>query len=734
MDFTRLRTGASSLGNHTMIISSLVSRTEAPYFIAKAFSAESMEAETNLSIEVNEDKCFPKEWVPIGRITIYPETSDSFSRHTDPKIRMARAIRYGSFSWQVPSMEETLESFESAFGPKTQLTNGQKHQLEQAIKEIPYIAIRCGLTHPIFDAIAVSEMPFARPVSVVADTSAVIQGGLDFVARHLVPQARLKIPAIVHMEILNFSERYFSRRLRRQPTPRMLLDHLRSQGAQRVLLRLENDRRVEIERPRLGADPLRGIVQPDSDREDKNLGLQLIQRSFADRLILETAIQHRETVAPDHAVMLLTSDQGLARMALAEGIQPIFSDTNAVTHVFGTTLSGIVFVPFVRGVSRQFSSSLADVLWEIATSFGSARLLDENTGSTFTVAALQSEVPWQPFHSRDDLLWAEANAVQSNSADPRPVPDIDSYSGDQNGSRTITKAKSLHAKRILGNRKSTKRPQASEQKRSRAGRSPSTRKGTYSFSLQSMLQLILGLHERESIPDEDAMALAGVKSKSGYGEYYNFLLAGGFVTRKSATLAKAAPLDDLVSSIRTTDYKRMSKFFQRVPSFREFYQKLAVGEPLAANVAGLRRDAFRTYSGLAEIACTAMRIFDQGIFATPNSPTPTQFVEPAIAAFDAVRMGEKFALTGAWLERLALNSGIHPIQARQRLAEAHQAGYIQRYFEGSTPETRYGTRTFAYVDIDSVSPSIRMMNLYYGDFLLSGRASVSIRLVAGAGK
>ena len=171
-----------------------------------------------------------------------------------------------------------------------------------------------------------SRMPFRRTVSVVADTSAVLQGGIDFVALHLTPAARITIPAVVHMEILNLIDRYFSQRRAGKPSAQMLLDHVASQGGQRVLLRLERDH--QLERSRLGADPLRGIIQPDSDAEDKSLGLQRVQRSFADRLVLETAIQRRDRVEPNHPVMLMTADQGQARMALAEGIEPIFFDAD----------------------------------------------------------------------------------------------------------------------------------------------------------------------------------------------------------------------------------------------------------------------------------------------------------------------------------------------------------------------------------------------------------------------
>ena len=254
--------------------------------------------------------------------------------------------------------------------------------------------MRCGLAYPILDAMALSSMPFRRTATVVADTSAVLQGGLDFVALHLAPAARITIPAIVHMEVLNHVDRYSSQR--RQDTHKnsaqMLLDHVLSQGGQRTLLRLEREH--QLERSRLGADPLRGIIQPDSDAEDRNLQLQRIQRSFADRLILETAIQRRDKADPNHPIMLMTADQGLARMALAEGIEPIYFDAKGATNLLGTTMSGVTFRP-LPSAARTYVVPLTRILWELAVAFGHARLtMDPNP--IFEVVAIGEGLSWQP--------------------------------------------------------------------------------------------------------------------------------------------------------------------------------------------------------------------------------------------------------------------------------------------------------------------------------------------------
>ena len=450
----------------------------------------------------------------------------------------------------------------------------------------------------------------------------------------------------------------------------MLFDHVMSQGAHRALLRLAIDPRIEIERSSLGSDPLRGVVQPDSDAEDRNLGLQVVQRSFADRLILETAIQHRDAVMPDHDVMLLTSDQGLARMALAEGIQPLFSDANATNEIFGSTLTGVVFVPFLRDATRLSHCSLPDILWESATSFGSARLVGDQTGATYTVSALQSTVPWKLHHSLEDLLWAEVSLPSAlptdEAARTSPKPTTEPQPSRQDANQTTNTGG------VPSRSPSREAPRA---RPTRPTRSRRRGHGTYAFRLSSMLDLLETLSDRDSISDADAMSCVNVKSKSAYGEYYNFLAAGGFATRDRNQLHKSPAMEEIVSALRIPDHGALSRSLQRVPSFASLVRNLKLAFPLTRADAGLREDAFRTYVGLAELACIGMRVHEQGVYATPNNPTPAQFVEPALSAFDAVRRGERFALTGG-LAGTPRNRVRHPPHSRPTATRRGTSGWI----------------------------------------------------------
>ena len=124
---------------------------------------------------------------------------------------------------------------------------------------------------------AIEQMPFRRSTTVVADTSGVLQGALDFVARYLHPAARVKVPAIAQMEIANQADRFLRIRRARKAKGhvRELMEHLTSQGGQRALLRLELHSDTEVERTYLLGDPLRSAFGKDSDPDLRDSEPQL---------------------------------------------------------------------------------------------------------------------------------------------------------------------------------------------------------------------------------------------------------------------------------------------------------------------------------------------------------------------------------------------------------------------------------------------------------------------------
>lgn len=673
-------------------------------------------------LEVRDDKCFrPDEWLRVGDVTVHPSTGMEVetARHA-----FVQAIQFGAYSWRLPPfdtlLQECLKRFhEQKWSPAQRATNTDKTR--RALETVVHCAVRCGFVHPTFDAGCVGHMPLTRPTTVVVDTSAILQGGLDFVVRFLYPMARIKIPAIAHMEVLNMADRYLKHRRCDESKINVasaLFDHVTSQSAQRVLLRLELQTETEIERPRLGADPLRGIVQPDSDAEDKALGLQMVQRSFADRLILETAIHHRDRLSPDHPIAVLTADQGLARMSLAEGVPVFFFCTPLVRDICGVTLTATCFRPFTIDFleSPLFYIPLPTVVWELGCTFGSVRLITDDRSCSVVIAAIGEDLPWNPFHSRDDLLWL--------SVDVADEPEGDAFGQTVRGDQ-FNEASTADACVIESAEETTEKAKSESNRSLRRG----TLTGAYRFSVESMVNLVMSFDRRTKLHDQDGMQLVGLSTVKRYADLRNFLLAGEFVERDEKGLKKLPPIDELIDAMKVLDACKMNGLFLRVPSYNDFIAELIISMPTPAqDVKSIAKSAVPTYTSLAEMSCAALHIAGEGIVPTPTSPVPREFVRFALECYGRLRNGEPYVLTGKWLEELAKTHGIHPVIARQRLNEAREAGLIKRYTEGSTPETQYERHQMTILERQQGVPAVRTLNLYHGDFLIPGKASVSIRL------
>jgi len=675
----------------------LISRQQSSGLLADLLLAWS---ETTLTLAVREDTAFRGNgWLDIGSIILKPGAAEP---NTDNRSTLASAIQFGFYEWRCPS-EENLSSALFDLTGLSQNDEGKKNddskkdQRSKALRSLDALAAaacRVGLIHPIFDPNAVSLMPFRRPTTVVSDTSAIIQGGLDFVVRFLYPMARIKVPAIAHMELLNASDRFLILyRKQSQSAGTVLLDHTMSQGGQRALLRLELQTETEIERGRLGADPLRGVVHPGSDHEDKALGLSVIQRSFADRLIFETARQHVRESSPDHPVSILTCDQGLARMTMAEGMPLLYFDALKFSSMCGRLITGTSFNPFT---GKLYAVPLSSLLWELSVTYGAARLTTKG-GDSVEIVAMGTDLSWKPHHADDDLLRVRTGKAMPIIRGPSitPQPKRSGRSGQQDHAEGAPKLS---------------RPV-----------------GFYRFSLSKMLVLIEQIVEKETIPEAKALELIDSTSKSQIADYGGFLLAGGFIADEAGSFLKAESTDELWRALRMSKLASLGELFQRVPSFSLFIKTIEATEP--GEQARIPERSRSAYTSLAEIAGLAMHIPDDRIYRTANNPLPSSFADLAWRAYAELSHGtDEFVLTGAWLEELGRHHGVHPLVARDRLQEARTSGLLERYTEGSTPETRYSRHTLDTLVVSDGVPRVRRIGLYEGDLLLPGKGSVSLKL------
>jgi hypothetical protein len=678
----------------------LASPREADDLIARLFLNEQ-----TCILSAREDMAFKgEEWFDFGRVDLFPIPGEAG--------KDLLAVRRGQYEWKLPTAEEAKAVLEKILvGPATGTSPADKARRERKLRRsldgMAGIAARVGLFHPRFDSHSLAMMPYRRPLSIVADTSGIAQGGLDFVARFLSPIARTKVPAIAQMEVVNFSHRFLSNsRSGDVKGLDLLIDHLLSQGAQRVLLRLEMQSDIEIERTFLLGDPLRSAFAKDDDKDIKSLNLSTDVPSYADRMIIEAARHHQMQGGPGHQVQLLTSDHGLAKMALSEGIIPLYFRSVENAQLFGRKLTGANLHPF--GGQLQ-CTPLSMLLWECAVAFGRAKLQTPDGKQSLEVAAFGKEFTWSPYHSRGDLLWMDGSSI-GRSADPSNGTPVESTT------IPATQATSLVADTI------------SEAIPVSSSRATPVAMGWYTFKVQVLFDLIERLDDQQELTENAVLDLIGTKAKSGAEEYRRFLRSGDLIPAKAWAITPE--LQRLAIALRQRDIPTSRDVFQKVPSFARFFESLdGTGVGRIWDSSMINRGA-AAYMALGEVLLAGAAIPKVGYHPTPSHPSSEEFAPIALQAFKSLDKGEGLISTGAWLELLITEWGIHPEVSSVLLREASAAGSLHRSTEGSTTDTRHDDHKISVLRLKDGQPVVESVHLYRGDYLIPGKSSSSLRIGA----
>ena len=684
--------------------------------------------EHKVSIEVRESKAFEVgKWLPLGEITLSPS---SFEDNNEEPIPLA--ITNGAFTWAVLPEEKLRQDFEQC--KNTQIKSEDDDTAVQSISvAIQNCCRRLLLTYPTFDADTLSDWPLVQPITIVTDTSAVIQGALDFVSRFLCPMARLKVPAIVSLEILNQADNFLTLARKAQHSKqlvRCLEEHIKSQGGQRALLRVELRSDTEIERPVQGSDPIRAIYKKDD--EIKDLNLSAVHKSLADRLIFETAKEHQSRVASNHPIYLLTSDQGLARMALSEGIAPIYFEARKTSNPLGRTLTGVNYHPFD---STLVTTSLTEALWELAVCFGSARIYNANREEYLEVHAFGGELNWYPYHSREDLLWCKwhippriAKAPLANEINEEKAIDVPLELEDM---VAIERQAAPAQVQVPESEPDLPIPAPNDLEPITAERVLQSRVAFYDVSPNDLLQFMQYIVANTMPSIQEYASLLNLK-ESSLSHYARFLVSGEFIQIQDNILTKLPGLDALAKAINEEDTKSIATELIRLPSikaFVDFCQLFGMSSAWREIFWIKRKRSVNPVKSLAEMGGLILEIPEQGIIYTNEIPSLEVFANIAFNAYNLLRdSGEEYVLTGSWLECLALDSKIHPLHSRRLLTNAMEHGLIRCLIEGSTPDRRFEDHTLDTITVPDGVWEIRQFHLYQGDFLFPNRAAVRIRL------
>ena len=159
--------------------------------------------------------------------------------------------------------------------------------------------------------------------------------------------------------------------------------------------------------------------------------------------------------------------------------------------------------------------------------------------------------------------------------------------------------------------------------------------------------------------------------------------------------------------------------------FRVRIVRSEIGRPI--DMSDLKRSV-ATYCMMGEIALICASV-GKNVYATLERPAPDLFAQIALRRFRDLDRGDGVVVTGRWLESLIEHEGVHPEIARRGLEQASEMGLLRRSTEGSTTQTAFDDRVVHVLRTDAEGMPLALpVHLYRGDYLIPGKASVSVRI------
>ena len=282
-------------------------------------------------------------------------------------------------------------------------------------------------------------------------------------------------------------------------------------------------------------------------------------------------------------------------MAMVERIGPIYFRTAGADAFFGKRFTGANFHPFS---GELHTTSIPEILWELATISGCARLSAEDPERNLTVHAIGDELAWAPYHSQDDLLWVE---FPDGAASPRgPVArGTEATPSPERESHAVAEA-----------------PRESRARLATRGRplGEGAKAALYKVNLDRLFALIDKLETRQQLPLNDVMTTLGVRTASGLNDYRRFLESGEAIIVGEGSWSAAPSLSRIAVVLQNLDTDELRKELRSFPAYVELERVLsqeAVGVAFDTTTFGR---AASTYTALAELGAS---VHGKGFFVTP---------------------------------------------------------------------------------------------------------------------
>ena len=248
------------------------------------------------------------------------------------------------------------------------------------------------------------------------------------------------------------------------------------------------------------------------------------------------------------------------------------------------------------------------------------------------------------------------------------------------------------------------------------------------MSVNGLFRLICGLDDNQVLDAARVAALLRVRNARNVDEYRRFLLSADLVEIDDDRWMATPFVRPLSADLRNEDAAALRDAFLKASSFADFDARIAqsdIGHPI--DMSGLSRSA-TTYRMLGELTLICASV-GRKVYATPVRPSPDLFAQLSLRRFRDLDNGDGLVATGRWLESLIQHDGIHPEISRRALEQANEEGLLRRSTEGSTMQTDFDNHVVHVLRVDNGGmPAAMPVRLYRGDYLIPGKASVSLRI------
>lgn len=672
-------------------------------------------------------------WLNVGSVELPPLVNSGNSNFEEPKYPI-RPSEGHYLLWM-----ESEDKLRSDFFKIAEVKAAPESW--QTVSEILQDALRRTLLLQMqFDRDSIARLKLGKPCSIVVDTSAIRQGAGSFLLRNCQPFARLKVPPVVTMELEEKAHQFL--KLDRKPQNKPLNDNQKmklleaqagSQGPFRFLQQAQADDRIVFEPAVSQSEPIRSIFQKNTDNDFQNLAFSEVNRGFADRLILESARDHQRNFGSYYEVMLLTSDEGMARLALAEGIGVIHFVAHQVLPPFDRKLAGAHYTMLNDGIQ---SIPLQSVLWEFATTFGAARLLSEE-GEELRVQNHPLASPWSPANAKEDRL--EVYSVEFNLTDTltvgsllaeKPLDDAVRAEMVLQGDPDVLPQTDNQVAEPVATLPKPKPNTGAQKKKSLAVKKPDSYdfRGAM-FSVPKLVSLVTCLIGGPLDRTRAAQSV-GLSAPTSLFYCLAFLRNMGAVRIARDMVELTNVGEQLYLALAQLNLEKLYEIFCESPSFSAFMSYLlglpAESDPNWLINSPIKQEAQKNYRDLADISGMLFASSTRA-YVTAKRPLMSEFAEMALGVHSSTKDIDGYSDSVFFLEGIA-GLGVHPTNARRLMREASKEGMLHVSYQGAMPRVDRNGSQVLVLEINDGQPVARRYMLQKGDFLSEGHASLRLKV------